>query len=148
MMSLVIIGLLIPYNDPLLLKQSSSADANASPFVIAIRAANIRALPSILNAAVLIAVLSVGNSAIYGSSRTLAALADQGQAPKIFGYIDRAGRPLVSVLFSCALGALAYLCAAGTGLRNEAFGWMLALAGLCTVVTWASICLCHIRFRR
>jgi hypothetical protein len=30
----------------------------------------------------MIAVLSVGNSSVYGSSRTLAALAEQGQAPK------------------------------------------------------------------
>lgn len=49
----------------------------------------IKVLPTIINAVILIAVLSVGNSSTYASSRTVAALAGVGQAPKIFGYIDR-----------------------------------------------------------
>lgn len=69
MVSLTIAGLLVPYDDPRLLG-SSSTDANASPFVIAIRDASISGLPSVMNAVILIAVLSVGNSSIYASSRT------------------------------------------------------------------------------
>lgn len=95
----------------------------------------------------MIAVLSVGNSSIYGSSRTLAALANNGQAPKIFGYIDRAGRPLFSIIFASALGLLCYLVAAGSDTRTQAFDWMLALSGLSSIFTWGSICLAHIRFR-
>lgn len=82
LVSLCLVGLLVPYNHPSLIG-NSSVDANASPFVIAIRNAGIEVLPSIFNAVILIAVLSVGNSSVYGSSRTLAALADQGQAPKV-----------------------------------------------------------------
>ncbi|KAI6859980.1 amino acid permease, partial [Hortaea werneckii] len=94
MVALTVVGLLVPYKDPRLLSAESSVDAKASPFVIAITNAGITGLPSVMNAVILIAVLSVGNSSIYGSSRTLAALADQGQAPKILGYIDRKGRPI------------------------------------------------------
>lgn len=86
MVSLTVIGTLVPYNDKNLLG-SSSSDVNASPFVIAVRNAGISVVPSIMNVVILIAVLSVGNSSIYGASRTLAALADRGQAPKILGYI-------------------------------------------------------------
>jgi yeast amino acid transporter len=104
-------------------------------------------VPSIMNVVILIAVLSVGNSSIYGSSRTMAALADRGQAPKILGYIDNAGRPLVSIILASATGLLCFIVAAGTATRVQAFNWMLATSGLSSIFTWASICACHIRFR-
>lgn len=100
-----------------------------------------------MNAVILIAVLSVGNSSIYGSSRTLAALADRGQAPRILGYIDQTGRPLVALCLASVIGFLCFLCAGSADLRTEAFNWMLAISGLSSIVTWASICACHIRFR-
>lgn len=145
--SLTIVGMLVPYTDPSLIG-SSSTDANASPFVIAVKNAGIKVVPSIMNVVILIAVLSVGNSSIYGSSRTIAALADRGQAPKILGYIDRSGRPLVAILFSSAFGFIAYIVAAGDDIRGQAFTWMLAISGLAAIFNWSSICLCHIRFRR
>jgi amino acid transporter len=95
----------------------------------------------------LIAVLSVGNSSIYGSSRTLAALADRGQAPKMFGYIDNTGRPLVAIIFASVIGLLCFIVAAGSDTRTQAFNWMLAISGLSAIFTWGSICACHIRFR-
>lgn len=143
--SLIIIGLLVSYNDPRLL-QGGSADATASPFVIAIEDAGIDVLPSIMNVVILISVLSVGNSSIFGSSRTLAALASQGQAPKILGYIDRKGRPLVAIGIASALGFVAY--AADSGAQGEVLDWLLALSGLSSIFTWGSICLAHIRFRK
>jgi len=147
MISLTIVGVLVPYNNAQLLNGSGSSDANASPFVIAIRNAGVGGVPSVMNVVIMIAVLSVGNSAVYGSSRTLAALADQGRAPKILGYIDREGRPLVAIIVSSSFGFLCYLVAAGADKRNQAFDWMLAISGLASIFTWGSICLCHIRFR-
>jgi amino acid transporter len=144
--SLIVVGMLVPYTDPRLLKGSGSADATASPFVIAINNAGIEVLPSIMNVVILIAVLSVGNSSIFGSSRTIAALAEQGQAPKIFAYIDREGRPIVAILFASSLGFIAYTADAGHS--GEVLDWLLALSGLSSVFTWGSICLAHIRFRQ
>src|ERR1700716_84268 len=46
--SLTLVGLLVGYNDPRLLS-GGSADATASPFVIAIRDAGIDVLPSVMN---------------------------------------------------------------------------------------------------
>lgn len=143
--SLTLVGLLVPYDDHRLIG-SSDADATASPFVIAIQNAGIKVLPSIMNVVIMIAVLSVGNSAVYGSSRTLAALAEQGQAPRIFAYIDRRGRPIVAIMSASALGFLAFLAASSK--EEEAFLWMQALSGLSSIFTWGSICLAHIRFRR
>jgi amino acid transporter len=143
--SLAIVGLLVPYDDPRLLSGTSSVDAKASPFVISIVNAGIEGLPSVFNGVIMIAVLSVGNSSVYGSSRTLAALADQNQAPKILGYIDRKGRPIVAIAVCSVIGLLAFF--AGSDFKGEAFNWMLALSGLSSIFTWASICFAHIRFR-
>ncbi|EON66748.1 hypothetical protein W97_05994 [Coniosporium apollinis CBS 100218] len=144
--SLILIGLLVPYNNDRLLNGSSGADASASPFVIAIENAGIDVLPSVMNVVIMIAVLSVGNSSIYGSSRTLAALAEQGQAPKFLAYIDRKGRPMAGIAVASVLGFLAFL--AGSDKQSEAFNWMLAISGLSSIFTWGSICLAHIRFRK
>ncbi|KAI9053112.1 hypothetical protein LZ554_003381 [Drepanopeziza brunnea f. sp. 'monogermtubi'] len=147
MVSLTIVGCLVPYTDAELLNGTGSQDANASPFVIAVKNAGISVVPSIMNVVILIAVLSVGNSSVYGSSRTLAALADRGQAPKILGYIDNSGRPLVSILLASFIGLFGFIVAAGTDVRVQAFNWMLAISGLSSIFTWMSICACHIRFR-
>ncbi|EEP78051.1 general amino-acid permease GAP1 [Uncinocarpus reesii 1704] len=143
--SMIIVGLLVPYTDPQLLN-GSSTDVKASPFVIAIQRAGITGLDSVMNAVIMISVLSVGNAAIYGSSRTLTALAEQHQAPAFLAYIDRKGRPLMSIIVASLLGLLGFLAA--TPKQQDAFMWMLAISGLSSVFTWASICLAHIRFRR
>ena len=144
--ALTLVGLLVPYTNPRLTGGTHTADARASPFVIAIESAGIQVLPSVMNAVILVAVLSVGNSAIFGSSRTIAALANLGQAPKILGYVDRRGRPLVAILLAMSVGLLAFLADAPA--QNSIFDWLLAISGLSSIFTWGSICLCHIRFRQ
>jgi yeast amino acid transporter len=146
MVSLSIVGCLVPYNNPQLLNGTSSVDVKASPFVIAIQNAGISVLPSVMNAVILISVLSVGNSSTYASTRTLAALAEIGQAPAIFAYIDKKGRPLVTLLVALSLGFLAYINIAPVG--AAVFNWLLSLTGLSAFFTWGSICFAHIRFRK
>lgn len=144
--SLFIVGLIVPYDDPRLTSGTSSYDARASPFVIAINIGMIKALPDIFNAVILVSVLSVGNSAVYGASRTLCGLAQAGQAPKIFAYIDRQGRPMPAVILSLAFGFLAFLIYAEDD--STVFNWLLAISGLSSIFTWGSLCFCHIQFRR
>lgn len=144
--ALILVGLLVPWTEPRLLGAKSVADASASPFVIAIESAGIDVLPSVMNSVILVAVMSVGNSAVFGSSRTLAALADQGQAPRILSYVDRRGRPLVAILVAASIGLLAYL--SDLPAQADVLSWLLAVSGLSSVFTWGSICLAHIRFRR
>jgi yeast amino acid transporter len=144
--ALTLVGLLVPYTDKRLLSNDSNANAAASPFVIAIENAGIEILPSVMNIVILVAVLSVGNSSVFGSSRTLAALADQGQAPRILSYVDRRGRPLVAIIAVLSVGLLAYLADLDT--QSTVLDWLLAISGLSSIFTWASICLAHIRFRK
>jgi amino acid transporter len=99
-----------------------------------------------MNFIILVSVVSIGNSGVYGGSRTLTALAEQGYAPKFFAYVDRAGRPLMSTIFILAFGVLGYVSLASSGAL--VFDWLLALSGLAALFTWGSICLAHIRFRQ
>ncbi|CZR45758.1 putative amino acid transport protein GAP1 [Fusarium proliferatum ET1] len=145
-LSVLLIGLLVPYNEPRLLGAKYGSDAAASPFVIAIEMSGSDVLPDIMNAVILISLISVGNTAVYAASRTLAALAEQSLAPKVFAYIDRTGRPLVAIICCGLLGLLAFT--ANSKIHNEIFNWLLAISGLSTLFTWSSICVCHIRFRR
>ncbi|KAM3163079.1 General amino-acid permease GAP1 [Lachancea thermotolerans] len=143
--SLCLIGLLVPYTSENLIG-SSSVDAAASPFVLAIKTHGISGLPSVINVVILISVLSVGNSSVYACSRTLSALADQGFLPQIFSYIDRKGRPLVGILATCTFGLLCFI--AQSKKEGDVFNWLMALSGLSSLFTWGFICICHLRFRR
>lgn len=145
LLSLTMIGTLVSYKDESLIG-ASDVDATASPFVIAIRNGGISGLPSVINAVILIAVLSVGNSSVYATSRSLNSLAEQGMAPKWTGYVDRAGRPLVAILITNVFGLFAFIAASDK--QVEAFDWLLALSGLSSIFTWISINIAHIRFRR
>lgn len=144
-LTLLLVGFLVRYDDPRL-EGTSSSDARASPFVIAISNAGIKVLPSIFNAVILVSVLSVGNSAVFATSRTLTALASYRQAPQIFAYVDREGRPLVSIFIVLVFGLLAYIQLSSNA--TTVFNWLLALGGLSALFTWGSVSLAHIRFRQ
>jgi len=145
--SLMLIGLCVRSDDPRLLGSAdeNDSDTHGSPFVIAIINAGIQGLDSVMNTVILVAVLSVANASAYGSSRTLAAMAEQGQAPRILAYIDRRGRPVFAILLAMAVGLLAYLAASPN--QQDIFYWLLSISGLSSILTWGSICLSHIRFR-
>ncbi|KAK0621264.1 amino acid permease/ SLC12A domain-containing protein [Bombardia bombarda] len=142
--NLFIVGLIVPSNEPRLMG-SSGADTKASPFVLAIEDAGIRVLPSIFNAVITIAVISVANSCTFGSTRTMQALSERGMAPKFLAYVDKAGRPLWCIVIQIAFGLLAFIAEAADG--RLVFQWLLAISGLSYFFVWGSICLTHIRFR-
>jgi len=144
-LGLTFVGLLVRYDDKRLLG-AAGGNSNTSPFVIAAKDAGLIGFDSFMNVVILVSVVSIGVSGVYGGSRTLTALGEQGYAPKIFTYMDRSGRPLASVIFILLWGALAYMNLAATGVI--VFNWFVALSGLAALFTWGSICLAHIRFRK
>jgi len=144
-LGLLFVGLLISSADPRL-DISGYSNAKASPFVLVGEYSGLTGLNHFMNSIILVSVLSLGVSAVYGGSRTLTAMAEHGYAPKIFAYVDRGGRPTFSVLIHIIMGLLAYVNLSPKG--GEIFDWLLALSGLSTLFTWGSICLAHIRFRK
>ncbi|KAI3405824.2 SAM3 [Candida oxycetoniae] len=138
----IVIGCLVPYTNNDLLNGEGIA---ASPFVIAVNQGGIKVIPHIMNAVIVAAVISVGNSSVYGSSRTLASLAAQGLLPGIFGYIDKEGRPLVAILLSSLLGLLGFLVVN----KNEdaVFTWFFSVCSLASFFIWLMVNVTHLRFR-
>lgn len=139
-----LLGLVVPADDPALLSESSNA--SASPLVIAATRAGVKALPDIINAVLLTAVLSAANSNVYSGSRTLVALADEGQAPRIFTRTDARGIPWASVCLTSAVGLLAFLNLSAAG--GRVFNWLLNISGVAGLITWAGTCWAFLGFRR
>ncbi|CAL3965624.1 hypothetical protein PZA11_002528 [Diplocarpon coronariae] len=145
-LGLFFVGLLVASNDENLLGADNPYADGSSPFVLAAKYAGLDGFDHYLNAVILISVLSIGVSGVYGGSRTLTALAQEGYAPKIFTFIDKSGRPLPSVAVILLCGGLAYINLSSKG--EEIFDWLLSLSALAALLTWGSICLAHIRFRK
>lgn len=103
----LLIGIIVsPQNKAL---TSGSNNANSSPFVVAIKEAGISALPSIVNACILIAAWSAGNSYCWVGSRMIVAMTTDHQLPQFFGRCTKTGVPYVAVVTSWLFGPLAYL---------------------------------------
>ncbi|KIJ55957.1 hypothetical protein M422DRAFT_198811 [Sphaerobolus stellatus SS14] len=140
-----VLGLITPSNNPTIVKPSTGTAAS-SAWVVAIRIAKIKALPSIVNACLLTSAWSAGSSDLYTSSRALYGLAKTGQAPKIFARTNKRGTPWVSLLLSTALGLLAYMGLSSSS--NQVFQWFSNMSAVTGMLNWFGICITLIRFRR
>lgn len=144
MLSLTMICFLVPYTSDELMGSGGSA-THASPFVIAVSSHGVKVIPHIINAVILLSVLSVANSAVYSSSRTIQSLAEQGFAPQCLNYIDKRGRPLITLICAAIFGLFSFIAAYDK--EETVFNWLLAISGLSTIFIFTSICVSHVRFR-
>ncbi|KAG0709056.1 amino acid permease [Suillus ampliporus] len=136
-----VIGLLVPSNNQFLKLNSGTAQ---SPFVIAISAAGIKSLPSVINACLLTSAWSASSSDLYTSSRAIYGLAASGNAPKIFLRTSRSGLPYVAVIFCASFSLLAFMAVSqGAGKVFDWFSNMTSVAGL---MTWFGISVTYLRF--
>lgn len=103
--------------------------------MIAIKTAGIRALPSVINAAIITSALSAGNTYLYIAARTLRGLALTGQAPRFIAKTNRWGVPIYAVMCSAPLGLLGFL-SAGKGGAPQAFSWLQSLISLNNILNW------------
>jgi amino acid transporter len=146
-LSVFFLGMLVPYNDPKLKTAvGSGTKASASPFVVAIRNANIPHLPGIVNGCILLFTFSASNSDLYIASRTLYGLATQGHAPKIFAWTDKRGVPVPALALSACFCLLAMMNVSDDSI--VVFGYFVNLVSIFGLLTWISILVTHIYFLR
>jgi yeast amino acid transporter len=147
-LAVLLVGMNVPYNAPELLfaNKISGAQANASPFVVAIKLAGIPVLPDILNACILVFVFSASNSDLYIASRTLYGLASDGNAPAIFKRTDRRGVPIYALGASAVFALLAYMNVSSDS--KTVFGYFVNLTTIFGLLTWISILVTHIWWMR
>ncbi|WP_237167916.1 amino acid permease [Paenibacillus yonginensis] len=144
-LAIFVIGMLIPYTNPDLLK-GDIGSVGTSPFTLVFKKAGLVFAASVMNAVILTSVLSAGNSGMYASSRVLYGLAKEGKAPKLFARLNRRGIPIYAVLLTAAVGMLAFLASFfGDGV---VYTWLLNASGMCGFITWLGIAICHYRFRK
>ncbi|AAS54040.1 AFR668Wp [Eremothecium gossypii ATCC 10895] len=142
--SLLVIGLLVRYDDPQLIQDGSTTNANASPFVVAINAAGTKVLPDIMNGVIMVTIISAGNSNIYVGSRVLYGLGRSGLAPAFISRTTSRGVPYVAVLATSMFGALGYLNVSSKS--GSVFDWLLSITAVSGFFTWLLISVSHIRF--
>lgn len=141
--SLLSITFLVAHNNPSLLKGLEYV--SVSPFAIAAKEAGIAVLPDIMNAVLLVCVLSVGCVAVYIPSRVLVALSEDGMAWEGFKEIDRAGRPRRAIVFTgLIVGALSYINLTSKG--EELLHWFISLSGSAFFLAWNIIIATNFRF--
>ena len=97
--SVFIVVSVLPWNDA----------GIAQPYVSALAALHVPAGARIMNLIILTAVLSALNSGLFGSSRTLLAMARRGDAPAFLGRLSARGVPTRAILVGTALGYVAVL---------------------------------------
>ena len=144
-LSIFVIGMLIPYTDPNLLKTDSS-DISTSPFTLLFERAGLAAAAGVMNAVILSAILSAGNSGMYASTRMLYTMALHGQAPRLFRQISQSGVPRYALYATTLVGGLCFL----TSFIGDktVYTWLLNTSGMCGFIVWLGIAISHYRFRK
>jgi lysine-specific permease len=145
--SIFVVGTLIPFTNPDLL-HGDEAHIALSPFTMVFQqvprfgyyAANL------MNAVILSAVLSCGNSSMYVASRMLHAMAHSGKAPRIFGRLNSRGVPAAALGFTGLVSASAFL--ANLVGDQKIYQVLYNASALSGFVIWLGIAVCHLRFRR
>ncbi|KAF9445904.1 hypothetical protein P691DRAFT_777232, partial [Macrolepiota fuliginosa MF-IS2] len=141
-LSIFVISLLIPANDPRLSRPTGTA--TRSPFVIALEQTGNKVIPSIVNTVIFTSAFSSGNSCTFLASRTLHGLALDGHAPRIFLKLNRFKIPYIAVSFSSMWGAIAFL-SINKG-SYQAFMWLVALVTTAGLISWVVLCVTYLRF--
>lgn len=141
-LSILVISLLIPYTSP----QLASTDVEMSPFTLIFKHIGITFAASLMNAVILTAILSAGNSGMYASTRMLWYLAKEGHVPAIFAKVSERGVPVPALIATTIVAALAFLSSLfGNG---KVYFWLLNASSLSGFIAWLGIAISHYRFRK
>lgn len=119
---------------------------DGSPFVQIFSKMGIPAAATILNIVVLTAALSVYNSGIYSNGRMLYSLATQGNAPKLFGKLNKNGIPVAGVLASSALTLVAVIL--NYLIPGKVFMYLISVAIIAAIINWTMIIVTNLKFRK
>lgn len=139
--SIIIIGLNVPYNYPNL----SEGDTATSPFTIVFTQAGSAVAGSFINAVLMTSVISAANHALFAGSRLLYTLAVDGYAPKFFGHLNRFQVPWIAVLATSVISGLCFGASyIGAG---QLWSWLQNIVGVSNQLSWTCIGIASLRFR-
>lgn len=117
-----------------------------SPFVLTFDKLGIPAAAGIINFVVLTAALSSCNGGIFSTARMLFNLAENGEAPKKLGKVNKNGVPSAAVLVTGA--ALLVGVVLNYFVPAKVFTWVTAISTFGAIWTWSMILLSQIKYRK
>ncbi|EAU34668.1 conserved hypothetical protein [Aspergillus terreus NIH2624] len=142
------VGILVPYNDEALAAayEKGLPGAAASPYVVAMDRLHIPVLPHIVNAMVLLAAFSAGNSYVYCASRSLYGLALDRKAPRIFTKCTKSGVPIYCVAVVLLIALLAFLQVSNSS--SVVLNWFVNLVTASQLINFTVVTFTYTRFRK
>lgn len=123
------------------------ASLESSVFAAALSAYGLEWAGAIFSFVVLTAAISCSNSGLYGCTRAMYALAQEGMAPRWLGQLNSQGVPQNATATSigvCWLGVLLYTF----DQDQSIYTYLLALSGFTGAIAWISICWSQYNFRK
>ncbi|KAJ5501617.1 Amino acid/polyamine transporter I [Penicillium expansum] len=142
------VGILVPYNDKTMADafDNGKPGAAASPYVISMDRLKIPILPDIVNAVILTASFSAGNSYMYCASRSLYGLALEGKAPKFFTKCTNNGVPIYCVGVVLIIGLLSFLQVSNGA--SVVLNWFVNLVTASQLINFSVVTFTFIRFKK
>ncbi|MET3318876.1 UNVERIFIED_ORG: lysine-specific permease [Peribacillus simplex] len=141
-LAIFVIGLIVPYTNSSL----QGHTIMVSPFTMVFEKVGLAFAASVMNAIILTAVLSAGNSSLYVTSRMLYSMANEGLAPRIFGKLNKRGVPIWGLVVTSLVGMLAFFASIfGDGVI---YIWLMNAVGVTGFIFWLGIAASHYRFRK
>jgi GABA permease len=124
----------------------TSKAIEVSPYAAVLDRLAVPAAGTVMNAIVLIAVLSCLNSALYTSSRMLFALTRNGDAPRGFTRVSRGGVPRRALLAGTSAGYLSVIAAWAS--PDVVFEFLINSYGAIALFVYLAIAVAQVRMRR
>ena len=142
-LSIGVISLLLPFNDPKLAEQNN---ITTSPYTLIFHKFAGAYAADAMNFIILIALVSAANASMYSASRILWYMGNNGQTPKIFKKFNANGVPIPALLLTAAVGSLVFISSfIGNG---TFFNYIVQISSLCGFLAWFGIAFSHFEFRR
>ncbi|CAO3645642.1 unnamed protein product [Cunninghamella echinulata] len=145
MFTVFVMGLVIPYNDPHNFA-SGSRDVSVSPFTLVFEKAGLHQASHVVNAAILVTLISCGNSSLYVTARTLVALSKEGVIHKKLGYTTKNGVPIYALICASIVGIICFVTSFVPG--DVLFLVLCDIGGITGLLTWFAIAVAQLRFRK
>ncbi|OQE92000.1 hypothetical protein PENNAL_c0008G08732 [Penicillium nalgiovense] len=142
------VGILVPYNDKTMADafDNGKPGAAASPYVISMDRLKIPILPDIVNAVILTASFSAGNSYMYCASRSLYGLALEGKAPRFLTKCTNNGVPVYCVGIVLIVGLLSFLQVSNGA--SVVLNWFVNLVTASQLINFSVVTFTFIRFKK
>ncbi|ALS78495.1 amino acid permease [Planococcus kocurii] len=117
-----------------------------SPFVMVFKMIGVPGADHIMNAVVILAIISSMNSGLYGSSRVLYTQAADGRIPKIFGHLSKRKVPVYAI-FMCTVALYAgVIISLFAG--SKTFEFLMGSLGYTVLFIWLIIAVAHLKSRK